>query len=190
MYTGDVALKTRVTLEQFLAIPEEKPYRELMDGEVVEKPMAGRRHSVVVTELIWLLRSHLEGNAVGMVDTELRHLDREPEWVFLPDISVTLHSRSRTPAREASGPEEVLPDFAIEVLSPEDRPGRVTRKITHYMDSGVTLLWVVDPDDEQVTVWERGAAPRLAAPGERLTAAPVLPGFSVDLAALFARLHG
>ncbi|MFN0149014.1 MAG: Uma2 family endonuclease, partial [Dehalococcoidia bacterium] len=65
----------------------------------------------------------------------------------------------------------------------------VTRKITHYMASGVTLLWVVDPEDEQVTVWERGAPPRLAAPGELLSAAPVLPGFSVDLAALFARLH-
>jgi Uma2 family endonuclease len=81
-----------------------------------------------------------------------------------------------------------MPDFATEVLSPEDRPGRTARRITDYLQAGVRLVWIVDPE-EGITVWERGAEPKLARPPEALTAAPILPGFSLDLAALFAQLH-
>ncbi|HXU24926.1 MAG TPA: Uma2 family endonuclease, partial [Tepidiformaceae bacterium] len=81
------------------------------------------------------------------------------------------------------------PDLAIEVLSPDDQPGRVSQKIAHYMASGVRLLWVIDPEDERITVWEPGKIPRdLAAPAV-LSAAPVLAGFELDLAGLFAHLH-
>lgn len=82
-----------------------------------------------------------------------------------------------------------MPDLAIEVLSLDDQPGRVSQKIAHYMSSGVRLLWVVDPEDERITVWEPGNPPQdLAAPAI-LSAAPVLPAFELDLAALFAHLH-
>ena len=181
--------RTRVSLEEFISQPETRPYRELWDGEVVEKAMPSRPHSTLVRELLTELTLHLRANPIASADTELRHAEVESEWVFLPDVSVTLHSRRPGPPSEAKGPERVLPDFAIEVLSPDDRPGQLARRIASYMSAGVTLLWVVDPEDEQITVWERGAEPRLVAPGETLSAAPVLPGFSIDVERLFATLH-
>lgn len=181
--------KTRVSLADYLALEECKPYLELIDGEVVQKSMAGLKHSRMVGRLMYLLIGYLDRTGEGFADTELRHLERAEEWAFLPDVSVTLKVRLPTPSTQIPDPIEVLPDLAIEVLSPDDQPGRVSQKIAHYMASGVRLLWVVDPEAERVTVWEPGKAPRdLAAPAI-LSAVPVLAGFELDLAALFARLH-
>lgn len=181
--------KTRVSLSEYLALKECKPYLELIDGEVVQKSMPGLSHSTLVSELIMELGIYLRASGEARVETELRHIQRADEWVFMPDISVTLKSCiSGTPA-ESHGLVEVLPDFAIEVLSPDDQPGRVSQRIAHYMGSGVRLLWVVDPEDERVTVWEPGKTPSDLAAPTVLSAAPVLPGFELDLAALFARLH-
>ena len=181
--------KTRVSLADYLAIKECKPYLELIDGEVIQTSMPGLKHSTMVVELITELRMYLRVSGEARVETELRHIERKDEWVFLPDISVTLKSRITGTPAESSGLVEVLPDFAIEVLSPDDQPGRITQRIAHYMGAGVGLLWVIDPDAERVTVWQPGEAPRdLAAPAV-LNTEPVLAAFEVDLAALFARLH-
>ncbi len=181
--------KPRVSLEQFLAMEETKPYREYMDGEVVEKAMPSTSHSTLVIELIIELGNHLRLHPIGRLATELRHLDADAEWVFLPDISVILRSRLAIPPADLRGAVEVMPDFAIEVLSPDDRPGRTAQRIAYYMRAGVTLLWVIDPEDESVTVWERGAEPRAAHAPDILEATAVLPGFTVDLGRLFATLH-
>ena len=181
--------KPRVSLAEYLAMEESKPYLELIDGDVVQKSMPGLKHSTMVTELIFELGTYLRSSAEARVETELRHMERKDDWVFLPDISVTLKSRITGTPAETSGLVDVLPDFAIEVLSPDDQPGRITQRIAHYMGSGVSLLWVVDPEAERLTVWQPGQAPcDLAAPAI-LSAAPVLASFEVDLSALFARLH-
>ncbi len=181
--------KPRVSLEQFLAMEETKPYREYMDGEVIEKAMPNRPHGALVAELIIQLGIYLRLYDVAWLTTELRHLDTEGDWVFLPDVSVTLKSRQPAPPADTPGAIEVMPDFAIEVLSPDDRPGRTAQRIAYYMRAGVTLLWVIDPEDESVTVWERGAEPRAAHAPDMLEATAVLPGFAVDLEQLFATLH-
>ncbi len=187
-----MAIKTRVSIEEFLSVPErdEAPYLELMDGEVYEKSMGGRKHSRIVTYLIAQLYNYLDRTQEAHVDNELRHADRGAEWVFLPDISVTLSSRNPlSPAESDNGPVEMIPDFAIEVLSPDDRFSRVTRKVSHYMDSGTRLLWVIDPEAEVVTVYEPGQPPRNAAAPEKLSASPMLASFELDLGALFDTLR-
>jgi Uma2 family endonuclease len=183
-----MATKTRVTLEEFLALEPCEPELELMDGEVIQKRMVGKKNSQIVAELIYLLKVHLQDSEIADIDTELRHLEREDEWVFLPDVSVTLRSRLEGVSFAENVPVEVLPDFAIEVLSPDDRAGRVARKVTHYMRAGVPLLWVIDPEAREVTVWRPGGSPTVVTPPGSLDAAPVLPEFSVDLEALFAVL--
>ncbi|HMO54954.1 MAG TPA: Uma2 family endonuclease [Tepidiformaceae bacterium] len=187
-----MAIKTRVSLKDFLAQPErsEPPYLELMDGEVYEKPMVGRRHSRIVTYLVARLYTYLERTGEAHVDTELRHAFMPDEWVFLPDISVTLRERQPlAPAEDDQGPVEVMPDFAIEVLSPGDQPGRITRRISHYLESGVRLLWVIDPEAEIITVFSPGQEPRNVVAPAKLSASPVLGDFELDLEALFASLH-
>lgn len=176
-----------MSLAEFLAMPETKPYKELIDGEIVEKTMPGSMHGGTVGEMLIELGLFLRTQPIARMETEVRHADVDHEWVFLPDISVTKRDR-RPPRGEESGPIEVMPDLAIEVLSPDDRPGRVARRIEYYLRSGVTLIWIVDPEDESVAVFERGAASRDVRSPDKLSGAPVLPGFELDLGDLFARV--
>ncbi len=183
-----MATKTRTTLEDFLALPESKPYLELMDGEVVEKSMPTLDHGKIAGELYFLLRNYQRVVDSFRVVPEVRHVDVSTAWIFIPDVAVTLNSRLSGSSAN-SNPVEAIPDFVIEVLSPDDRPGMVARKITSYSRAGTTLLWLVDPESETITVWERGTS-NFEAPHDRpLSAAPILPGFELDIPALFAVLH-
>ena len=188
-YTQTVKTKTRVTLEEYLAMPETKPYKEFLAGEIQEKSMPAPMHARLVPLICSRLLRHLEDSGEGDVDSELRHRDEDQDWVFLPDISVTKRGRRLAPADEPRGPVVVMPDFAIEVLSPDDQAGRTARRVSQYLRAGVTLVWLVDPADESVTVFERGAEPRIVRAPEPLSAAPVLTGFALDLGSLFATLH-
>lgn len=185
-----MTVRTHTSLAEYLALPETKPYLELMDGEVIQKPMVNRNHSRMTTVLIQWLMNYLDRTGEGVVDTELRHGYTEEEWVFLPDVSVTLTHRLPFPPKDTpKGPFEVLPDLAIEVVSPDDQPGRLQSRIAHYMRSGVSLLWVVDPEAEKVTVWEPGEVPRDFLAPAKLNARPVLNSFELDLGELFGKLH-
>src|SRR5690606_21909468 len=135
----------------FLALPETKPYREFIRGEVIEKPMPSANHSALVAELIFLLKSHLRQANDARVDTEMRHVAHEEERVYLPDVCVTLESRMPTdPELLRRGPVPVTPDLAIEVLSPEDRPGRISDRVDFYLRAGARLVWIVDPDERHI----------------------------------------
>ncbi len=177
--------KTRMTLDEFLALPETKPYREYIHGEVYEKSMPNREHAELGAELIGLLRNYLIESKEGRVYTELRHIEREQDWVYLPDINVTLAGRL---GPFTAGPEEVQPDFAIEILSPDDRYSRIAERVDFYMRSGVQLLWLVDPEARSIAAYRRGQAPTLHRTTETIDAKPVLSHFDLDLAALFAVL--
>lgn len=176
-----------MTLKEFLALPEEKPYLEFVNGEIWEKPMPGPLHSAAVVELLRLIANHVLGRRDVRVDTELRHVEDHEERVYLPDISVTLWSRF--PRGQRSGAIPVHPDLAIEVLSPDDRADRVQNKVQFYLRAGVTLVWVVDPDFETITVYRPDRAPQEHRTPETLAADPVLPGFSMGLQAFFATVR-
>jgi Uma2 family endonuclease len=173
--------RTQMTLEEFLALPEEKPYLEFVDGEVVQKAMPTEIHGALVAEVVRLLGNYLHDTREGRVVTEVRHLSAEDGWIFLPDISMTVNERRPS---KGTDPVEVVPDFAIEVLSPEDRPGRILDRIDLYMRAGVRLLWIVDPEGKSITVHRRDERLRVVREGT-LSAEPVLAGFTLDVPALF-----
>jgi len=179
-------IATRMTLDEFLALPETKPYREFVRGEVFEKPMPSNDHSELVFELIGLLRDYLKSHPEGRGGTELRHADRDEDRVYLPDINVTQGPRHGR--RGSTAPIEQAPGFAIEVLSPDDRASRILDKTDFYMRSGVRLVWLVDPENESITVYRPGEQPVTHHAPATIDARPVLSEFELDLGALFAIL--
>lgn len=186
--SGDVADGTAMSLERFLRLPESKPYFEYMDGVARRKTLGDQPRSRLMVELIVRLLREMERTREGRVVTNVAHLWPTEEWVFLPDVSVTLRTRLGPPT-EAEHPCTTLPDLAIDVLSPGDHAGRFQRRIAHYMRSGVSILWVIDPQDEKLTVWRPGALPEDFAPPAKVSAAPVLQSFELDLQQLFDALR-
>jgi Uma2 family endonuclease len=72
------------------------------------------------------------------------------------------------------------------VLSPSDRMVDALSKVAMYLQAGVRLVWLIDPDSTTITVFRPDAAPRTMGSGDTLDGGDVLPGFGVPVAEIFA----
>jgi Uma2 family endonuclease len=52
----------RMTPEQYLALPEDKPYLEYVDGVVLQKPMPNKDHAELAAEIIYRIKMWIERN--------------------------------------------------------------------------------------------------------------------------------
>ena len=74
----------------------------------------------------------------------------------------------------------------VEIISPTDRYARVIEKVGVYLEDGVRLVWVIDPENRQVSVTEAGAnATVMLSTADTLTGGEVISGFSILVASLF-----
>ena len=180
-----------MTLDEFLALPETEPPSEFVCGRIIPKPMPSFFHGFVAAWFIRMLGEYFDSSLVGFVVTEPRHANRPEGRAYLPDVGVVLRT-SLPPTREAlrRGPLEMRPDLAIEILSPDDRPGGVADKLAFYLRTGVPLTWIIDLDDRTLTAYRPGEPSIVHLAPEVVGAEPVLPGFVLNLARLFAELDG
>ena len=183
------AVATRLTLAEFLALPETEPASEFIRGEVVQKSMPSYFHSAIIIRLIEILGPYLRRSELGRLMTEVRHADNDEERAYLPDVGVLLRTRRLDRETKRVGPIWQTPDLAIEVLSPDDRPGRVAEKVAFYLRAGVPLTWVIDPDELTLDAYRPGQPTEQFVMRGTVSAAPVLPDFSLDLAELFSVLE-
>ena len=178
-----------LTVDEFERLPGGEGKQELHDGRVVEMAPGGGAHGVVVIELGARLRDHVRargGRAYGRVTTETGYVlwpDR-PRESRAPDLAFI--SAEHAPRPWPRRLVRAVPDLAVEVRSPDDRPGDIRLKVREYLDAGVPLVWVLDPGREAVVYDGRaGAVTRLGA-GHVLDGGTVLPGFRLPLADLWA----
>jgi len=89
-----------------------------------------------------------------------------------------------TPAQRRSFPP-IAPDFLIELRSESDDLETLRNKMREYMENGVILAWLLNPQDQQVEIYRQGEpVENLNAP-QRLSGEDVLPGFVLDLTGIF-----
>jgi Uma2 family endonuclease len=106
----------------------------------------------------------------------------DPDTVRAPDVAFV--GQNRLPPRDARGFFRGAPDVAIEVLSPDDRPGEVQEKIEDYLAAGAPLVVVIAPDERQVIIHRPGAASVTLGPSDILNLDPIISGFSILVAEL------
>jgi Uma2 family endonuclease len=76
----------------------------------------------------------------------------------------------------------IAPDFVMELRSPTDRLATLQEKMQEYMDSGVRLGWLINPQAQQVEIYRLGQSPEIRTLPTELSGEEVLPGFSLTLA--------
>jgi Uma2 family endonuclease len=164
---------------------------ELVDDTLVERPM-GIRESLLAIFLGELLGPIVRQQNLGILTGPDGTFEILLGLVRLPDVAFV--SWDRLPGRKI--PDEpvpnVVPDLAVEVLSTRNTLGEIARKRGEYFQAGVRLVWEIDPRSRTVRVFTAIDRFRDLAATDTLTGDPVLPGFAVPLAQLFAELdrHG
>ena len=185
-----MTIATRMTLEEFLELPETKPYLEYACGEVYRKPMPDTAHSLLQTFLA-VLMFQAARLSQGLVGTEWRCAfgPRDGKRSYVPDILYV--SRDRMPAGNLLEQRDLpaAPDLAVEILSRGQPNQRFNRKTAFYLDQGVRLVWLVDPRRRTVPVLAPGREPRTLTAADTLDGGDVLPAFSIPVAEIFAQLN-
>ena len=147
-----VQAPTKITLEEFLKLPETKPYSEYINGQIIQKPMPQGKHSKLQGKLVTALNNVVALRQIALAFPELRCTFGGRSIV--PDV--TLFAWSRIPVDEDSDIANVFriaPDWTIEILSPDQNQTKVTGNIIHCLDCGSKLGWLIDPEDKSVLVY-------------------------------------
>ena len=164
---------------------ERRSIYELVDGVLVEKGM-GLWESILTLTLARYLMDYVATRSLGLVSGADGQYRLEADISRAPDLAFFSWDRVHAAggmSREAL--RSITPDLAIEVLSPSNRPGEMSRKRRDYFSAGVRLVWEVDPDARRVTVYEADRATVVDSDGT-LDGGAVLPGFALSVARIFA----
>ncbi|HEX3464202.1 MAG TPA: Uma2 family endonuclease [Candidatus Elarobacter sp.] len=171
-----------------IVLPETKPETEWVRGRALQKVSPTYDHSALQTALLLALHVWAKGGSHGRVGPEWRFRVAPPGAVVRPLVpDVAFLAYNRLPADSMRDDVQVplgAPTVAVEILSPYDRRRDVQDKISTYLAAGTSAVIIVDPRRETVAVHDPGGA-RILAAGDWLVH-PSLPGFSLDVAQLFA----
>ena len=173
----------RMTLEEFLALPEEKPYLEYVDGVVQQKMAPTPDHIELQAILRNTLNASADGRHLGRAFTEVRFVHEGV--AFVPDVGYYRREHLQVLPGRRYAQNLGVPDIAIEVVSPEQRLTRQIQKCLRFLELGAALSLVVDPEDEAVLAFRPGQQPVVLRGADRIDLDDVLPGFPLTVEQLF-----
>lgn len=186
----------KMTLEEFLRLPDDGVEREYLSGtvyendEVYEMTKRNRRHCRTAATI-----SKLLGNWI----------DNQPEprgEVLTGEIGVKLRPKAKahvgmdvaylSPELSEATPEDAVyvigvPVLAVEIASPSDTFDRIHDTVDDYLDAGVTAVWILNPYDRTLAIYQADEPVRLLNEKGRIKDQSYLPGFAVGVADLFAK---
>jgi Uma2 family endonuclease len=179
-----MSTKALMTVEQYAQmIPAETENYELVDGELVLMPGAPFRHNLIRDQLGHLLWTYFKGGTPGIAvsETPCRISD---DTVRIPDLLVFPGADRPRKSEREEYPLSFPPDIAVEILSPSESAMDARRKVRDYLGAGSKEVWLVDHANEEVVVHTKPGM-RLFS-GSDVLESPLLPGFGVAVADLFA----
>ncbi len=172
-------------------LPENEAERYyLIDGELFVTMSPGELHGALASEIARLMGNFVVERDLGRVTVETGYFPSDDRrTLLLPDVA--FRSRSRAPGSARIGFVPQMPDIAVEVLSPSNTLPELRRKAEVYLRHGATLVWLVNPSEKSVEVWrftDDELTSETVGPAGALSGESVLPGFTLDLSRLFARI--
>ena len=177
---------TLVTAEQFMRMPHDGHRYELVAGELRTMSPPDLIHGDLMLRLGGLLQTYVREHKLGMAagGDPAFLLARDPDTVRGPDVAFISQERlAENPLAHGVWPG--APDLAVEILSPNDRPREVKEKIHGWLQAGVRMVWVVNPDRRTVAVHRPAAEIETLTEDADLDGQDVLPGFRCRVADLF-----
>jgi len=175
-----------ITYQDYLAGPETKERREIVDGEVIMFAGPTRIHQIILVRIF--VPTYLFVTERGLGETLVAPVDviveQEPLRARQPDIVFTSNERAGILGDQINGG----PDLVVEILSPSNNRTYIQSKLADYARINVRECWLVSPEAHNIEglrleggEWRRAY---IRGVGERLESAALL-GLDLDIAAIF-----
>jgi Uma2 family endonuclease len=191
------ATGTKMTVEEFLALPDDGVDRWLVDGEVWEfgtrlenedMTKRNRTQSYLMTRFARFLDEWTDSKpkprgrvASGEAGIRFGKKDQTSVGVDVAYLSPEVASSQTDKPSIIVG----VPTLVVEILSPSDTQKNVADKVRVYLNAGVKHVWVVDPDLASVRIYRPNGEKDLVDASGILTAEPDMPGLRIDLTRVF-----
>lgn len=182
------AVGQRMTLEEFLTLPEEKPYLELRDGVVTQKMSPQEQHGALEYGLAELINLFGRPRKLARAFPELRGyfgLD-----FLVPDLAVYRWERiPRLPNGEVADAYAGPPDIAIEIDSRGQTISDLVDKCGRYLAHGVPIVLFIHPGRRSVHRFGADGSDVTLTGDDPIDLNDVLPGFDLTVQTLFDTLR-
>ncbi|OKH21160.1 Uma2 family endonuclease [Chroogloeocystis siderophila] len=171
--------------EQYLKICEDNPDLKLeLDqfGTLIIMPPTGGTSGNRNAEITYQLQAWNKQKKLGKVfdsSTEFKL----PNGAFRsPDAAWISKMRwDRLTKEDQDNFPPLAPDFVIELHSSSDRLKPLQEKMQEYINNGVRLGWLIDPQNQQVEVYRQGHSVEILRSPNSLSGEDILPEFVLDL---------
>jgi Uma2 family endonuclease len=174
----------RMTAEDLWRLPPDGLRHELVYGELRTMAPSGGEHGRVTSNVHDALSPYVRAHGLGrgfVAETGFL-LARNPDLVRAPDVAFVRQERLDALGR-VRGYWPGAPDFAVEVVSPNDRPAE--EKVQTWLTHGARLVIAVYPDERRIRVHRPGEPAQTLGEGEALNGADVVPGWTVPVSVFF-----
>jgi Uma2 family endonuclease len=178
------AITTLLTIDDFERLPADiAKGHELVDGELVDVSGNNPLHNWLRDYLVAILLSFVADRGLGRVISEQEY-DFEgnahgPDVSFFSPAKALLVDRKKRVQR-------FVPDLAVEIASESDTYEGLMRKKDRYLRAGVSEVWLIAPEIEEVVI--HTARTIRALRGTDAIETDLLPGFSIAVERLFQNL--
>lgn len=172
----------RMSADEFLEIPDDGNFYELIDGVVVMSPSPTPRHQRVAMRISFLIGTYLDTNPVGElfaeIDVHFGEGTQGGDLVYRPELVFVR-------AERLAGMEERItgaPDMVLEVISRGSRRIDTETKRADYERFGVREFWLIDPKRDSV-VFHRLVDGKYVViePNGDTFQSEAIPGFVLDI---------
>lgn len=160
-------------------------YVELIDGKVEAIPMPKTPHGKACFKAAYLIGGFIEQHGLGLVCTNDTFVltRRDPDRVRGADVCYW--AKDRVPPGDLPDIITAPPDLVVEVRSPTDTWTKAFAKVVEYLEAGVRVVVLIDPDSATASVYRPEELQQIHDNGDELTLPDVLPGFAAPVRRFF-----
>ncbi len=179
-----------LTDEQFFQLCQHNPelrFERTAKGElVIMSPTGGEtgKRNLSLSGQLWNW-SEQDGSGVGFDSSTGFKLpngaDRSPDAAWITND----RWNALTPEQKSKFPP-IAPDFVIELRSKTDSLETLEAKMQEYLENGVRLGWLLDPQTPQAKIYRPGRSIETLLSPTILSGEDVLPGFVLNLRSIFS----
>jgi Uma2 family endonuclease len=167
--------------------PGESLYEEI-DGSRVEVPPMAAKSTRIAFVIGRLLDNAADASRAGFASTEtLFQISKSPRRNRRPDVAFVSSSRwpFDKPLPYSENALDVIPDLAVEVVSPTDLVTELHDKLYDYFEAGVRQVWVILPERETVSVYRSPTDTTIYTATDSIDCTGLIAGFHLPLSRVF-----
>jgi Uma2 family endonuclease len=141
-----------MTIADLEAMPDDGNRYELIEGELFVSCAPGLTHQIVSDNIIYLIRSYLDHNRIGIVVSTIGLILSDYNGVIPDIVFFRLEDYDRLVSNERL---YAAPELVVEILSPGAENIRRDRVAKHqlYSKYGVKEYWMVDLEQQTLEVY-------------------------------------